>query len=255
MERIKIEDPAGQLQQYQQTKDLEIRNCLVLHYLYIVRSAAVHLRGVSSGVTQEEDLLNQGVLALMECMERFDKMRGAKFETFAFMRVRGALIDYIRKQDWVPHRVRHMSRQIDEAYRILSNQTMREPSMEEIAGYMDIPQEKLDSCMKDMNHSSILSFEGILEDVTGYAARMEPETEDILLKPEDSLLKNEIEEILVQGIEELNPKEQMVITLYYYEELKYAEIARVLDIGESRVCQIHTKAICKLKYKLEEYMR
>lgn len=254
MEQINIEDPRVELKQYQATRDLEIRNRLVLHYLYIVRSAAVQLRGVSKSVAQEEDLLNEGVLALMECMERYDETRGAKFETFAFLRVRGALIDYIRKQDFVPHRMRRMGRRIDEAYMTLANQSMREPSIEEIANYLEIPSEKLDSCVKDLNNSVILSFEGVLDDVMGYVSRVEPEMKDISLKPEDNIMKKEIEEILAKGIEELSTKERMVITLYYYEELKYAGIARVLDIGESRVCQIHSRAILKLKNILEDYI-
>lgn len=243
------------IEKYQATKDLELRNELTMSCIYIVRSAASQMRGIASGYAQEEDLINQGVLALMDCMDRYDKTKGAKFETYAYMRVRGALIDFIRKQDWVPHRARNFNKKIEEAYASLSNRNMREPDVEEIASYLDIPPEKVESHLQYMNHSVVISLESMLEDITGTILRAEPENRNDSYKPEESLYYKEICRTLTTSIESLKEKERLVITLYYYEELKYAEIAEILEISESRVCQIHTKAITKLKEDLIEYVR
>lgn len=243
------------LEQYQRTKDHELRNELTMHFLYIVKSAAAQMRGIASSYAQEEDLINQGVLALMDCLERYDKSKGAKFETYAFMRVRGALIDFVRKQDWVPHRARNFNKKIEEAYSCLSNEKMREPDMDEIADYLDLPREKVESHMQYMNHSVVISLESMLEDITGIVLRTEPENRNDSYKPEESLFYKEICGALAHSIESLGEKERLVVTLYYYEELKYSEIAEILEISESRVCQIHTKAITKLKADLDEYVR
>ena len=183
------------------------------------------------------------------------RQKGAKFETYAYMRVRGALIDFIRKQDWVPHRARNFNKKNEEAYASLSNRNMREPDVEEIASYLDIPPEKVESHLQYMNHSVVISLESMLEDITGTILRAEPENRNDSYKPEESLYYKEICRTLTTSIESLKEKERLVITLYYYEELKYAEIAEILEISESRVCQIHTKAITKLKEDLIEYVR
>ena len=113
-----------------------------MHYLPIVRSAAVQLRSMAGSILEQEELIDQGVLALIECLERYDPDRGARFETFAFMRVRGAMIDYIRSQDWVPHRARNFQKKVEEACSILSHKQMREPDVNEVADYLDLPVER-----------------------------------------------------------------------------------------------------------------
>lgn len=192
MEQAYIEDSMEELLEYQKNGDLEVRNRLVLSYLYIVRSAAVQLRGAAANSGQEEDLLNQGVLALMECMERFDASKGAKFETYAYIRVRGAMIDYIRKQDFIPHRTRNMGKKINEAYMQLANETMREPTLEELSEYLKLDAGKLNQYMKDINNSAVLSFEGMLNEVTGMAVKQELPMTDMDLKPEESFMKQEL---------------------------------------------------------------
>lgn len=243
------------VEEYQATKDQGLRNELTMSCLHVVKSAAAQLKGIASSYAQEEDLINQGVLALMDCLDRYDKTKGARFETYAFMRVRGALIDYIRKQDWVPHRARNFNKKIEEAYAYLSNQKMREPDVEEIAGYLSLPKERVERHMQYMNHSVLISLESMLESITGTVLRAEPENRNDSYKPEESLFYKEICGALTGSIESLSEKERLVVTLYYYEELKYSEIAEILEISESRVCQIHTKAITKLKADLDEYVR
>ncbi len=255
MERISAQDTAQALREYRESGSQELRNQLVLRFIPLVRSAAVQLRGMTGNILQEEDLIDQGVLALMDAMERYDESHGAKFETYAFLRVRGSMIDYIRSQDWVPHRARNFQKQVDEAISMLAHDKMREPEVEEVAAYLNLPVEKVENHIRYMNRASLLSFENVLQDMTGMVARGALETADRSQKPEESLFYRELQQTLKNAIDSLGEKERLVIALYYYEELKYSEIAEVLGIGQSRVCQIHTKAIGKLKEHMQEYVR
>lgn len=255
IEQTEMEDAAEVLKAYRKNGSLELRNRLILHYLPIVRSAAVQLRPMAGSILQEEDLVDQGVLALMDCVERYDESHGAKFETYAFLRVRGSMIDYIRSQDWVPHRTRNFQKKVEEAYSMLAHDKMREPDVEEVAAYLGLPVEKVESHIKYMNHAALLSFENVLQDMTGVIAKGELESADRGGKPEESLFYRELQQTLADAIDSLGEKERLVVSLYYYEELKYSEIAQVMGIGQSRVCQIHTKAIGKLKGRMEEYVR
>ena len=248
MEQVSIES-------YRQQGGQELRDRLILQHLPIVRKAAMQLRGIAGSLLEEEDLVDQGVLALMECLDRYDDSKGAKFETYAFLRVRGAMIDYIRSQDWVPHRARNFQKKLEEARTMLSHEKMREPEAREVAEYLEIPVEKVENHIQYMNHAAVLSFENVLQDMTGLVAKGELESESISTKPEESLFYKELHQQLSRAVDSLGEKERLVISLYYYEELKYSEIAEVLGIGQSRVCQIHTKAIKKLKASLEEYMK
>lgn len=249
------EGSMAMLREYRRTEDLHLRNEVLMSYLPIVRSAAGQFRGILSGNIQEEDLINQGVLALMDCLDKYDETKGAKFETYAFLRVRGALIDYIRRQDWVPHQARRLGKQVQEAYMELANQNMREPTMTEIAGHMGIPQEKLEKNRRDMNNSVVLSFENMLQDFSCFAEQEKLQIKDRSSIPEESYLYKELNECLANAIKELPERERLVITLYYYEELKYTEIAEILEVGESRVSQIHSKAIMKLRQSLEQFRK
>ena len=249
------EEGRAQIRACQKSGSQELRNRLIVRYLPIVRSAAAQLRSMAGSSLEQEDLVDQGVLALMECLERYDETKGAQFETYAFIRVRGAMLDYIRSQDWVPHRARSFQKKVEEAYSLLSHEKMREPDVAEVADYLNLPAEKVESHLRYMNHAAVLSFETVLQDMTGMVAKGELETSDIAIKPEESLFYKELKKTLADAINGLGEKERLVITLYYYEELKYSEIAEVMGIGQSRVCQIHTKAVRKLKDSQEEYMR
>ena len=131
MEQTDHEEMTRDLEAYRKNGSQELRNKLVLHYLPIVRSAAVQLRTMAGSLLEQEDLTDQGVLALMECLDRYDPGKGARFETYAFVRVRGAMIDYIRSQDWEPHRARNFQKKVDEAFSILSHEKMGEPDVKD----------------------------------------------------------------------------------------------------------------------------
>ena len=187
MEQMSREEGKAVLSVYLKNGSQELRNKLIVHFLPIVRSAAAQLRGMSGSSTEEEDLIDQGVLALMECLDRYDVSKGAQFETYAFIRVRGAMIDYIRSQDWVPHRARNFQKKVEEACSILSHKQMREPDVNEVADYLELPVEKVENHIKYMNHANLLSFESVLQDMTAIVAKGELESGDIEGKPEENL--------------------------------------------------------------------
>ena len=234
-------------EQYQQTKDLELRNEIVLRYMDVVKFVAVSTRGIYCKYAEIDDIVNEGVLALIKAVESYDLQRGIKFETYASIKVKGAIIDFVRKQDWVPRPVRHFGRMLDTAYNELYSKLDRHPTNQELAEHMGISKEKLLRSMADLAGTVTLSFEELLyEDNFDVCESGDSADQD--------LYEKELKEVLAQAIDELKPREKQVISLYYYEKLKFGEIAQVLDVSESRVCQIHSKAMLLLKRKLQDYM-
>lgn len=239
---------ASMVEQYQQSGDIRVRNEIVLKSMGLVRTVALSLRNMYAKFGDVDDVINEGVLALMDAIENFDPDKGAKFESYASLRIRGAIIDYIRKQDWIPRPVRKFARDLDKANSALYNLYGRAPTNAELAEYMEIPEDKLLKSMADASCTVTLSFEELLyEDNFD-----EPST----IAPTDSrLLKDEMTQVLAEAISSLKEKERQVITLYYYKNMKYSDIAKALGISEGRVCQINAKAVLALKAKLEPYMK
>jgi RNA polymerase sigma factor for flagellar operon FliA len=247
-------DPKQCFDAYWQSKDSELRNQLVLHYSYIAKSVAMQMRGIFSRYAQIEDIVQQGMITLIDCVEKFDPSKEVKFESYAFMRVKGAVIDFVRKQDWVPRRVRKTARDIALATEQLSNQLMREPTEQEIMDYLDISEAELKKNYHEISTAVMLSFEAILEN----SAQWEPGfgmTQEEMNLPEGRLFQEELRQVLIEAIDSLTERERLVVSLYYYERLRFSDIAKVLEVSESRVCQIHTKVILKLKESMEAYMK
>lgn len=239
---------AQMVEQYQTGGDIRVRNEIVLKSMGLVRTVALSLRNMYIKFGDIDDVINEGVLALMDAIENFDPTKGAKFETYASLRIRGAIIDYIRKQDWIPRQVRKFARDLDKANSTLYNLYGRAPTNSELAEYMEMPEEKLLKNMADASCTVTLSFEELLyEDNFD-----EPSTS----APTDAnLMRQEMSSMIAEAIDSLKEKERQVITLYYYKNMKYSDIAKVLGISEGRVCQINAKATLALKAKLEPYMK
>ena len=235
-------------EQYQQTKDIELRNEIVLRYMDVVKFVAVSTRGIYCKYAETDDIVNEGVLALIKAVESYDLQRGIKFETYASIKVKGAIIDFVRKQDWVPRPVRHFARLLDVAYNELYSELDRHPTNQELADHLGISKEKLLRSMADLAGTVTLSFEELLYEDNFESAFEGSETAD------QGLYEKELKEVLARAIDELKPREKQVISLYYYEKLKFGDIAKVLDVTESRVCQIHSKAMLLLKRKLQDYI-
>lgn len=247
------DDFFARFKDYRANRSVELRNEIVMHYSYIARAVAVQMRGISLNYAQLEDIVNQGIITLIDCVEKFDPDKGIKFDSYAFMRVRGAIIDFVRKQDWLPRRVRVTAKTICAAHDHLANELMREPTQQELADHLNMPLEKLSRSYGEISNSVMLSFEGAIQNIaqTGGAERMIDEDST----PEQSVFKHELRETLKAAIDSLSERERLVVSLYYYERLRLSDIAKVLEVSEQRVSQINSKAIMKLKYTMENYMK
>lgn len=240
---------AALLDSYLSTRDEALRNEIVLKNMGLVRSCAMALRNMYVKFGEVDDVVNEGVIALMEAIETFDPEKGAKFETYASLKIRGAIIDYIRRQDWIPRSVRKFARDLDNATGSLYNQYGRAPSNAELAEYMDIPEEKLMKLMAEASCMVTISFDELLYEDNFSEPSSAGDATDA------SVLREECRRVIADAIESLKEKERQVITLYYFKSMKYSDIAKVLGISESRVCQINTKATLILKNILEPYIK
>lgn len=233
---------------YQQNREIALRNEIVLNNMKLVRSCALSMRNMYAKYGSVDDVINEGVIALMDAIESFDPENGAKFETYASVKIRGAIIDFIRRQDWVPRNVRKFAKALDNANNMLYNLNGRVATTSELADYLKMDEDKLLSRMAECSGALTLSFEELLYedniDEPGMADASDAE-----------LLREELGRVIAEAIDELKERERQVITLYYYKNFKYSDIAKALGLSEGRVCQIHTKAILGLKAKLEPYVK
>ncbi len=234
------------IEEYRETGNINLRNDIILRYLDLVRIIAVSLRNIYSKYASTDDIINEGVIALMGAIDTFDLDKNVKFETYANLKIKGAIIDYVRKQDWVPRQVRKFGKDLEAAYSELYSKLDHRPSNDEIAEHLGITKEKLARGMTEAAGAITLSFEELL-----YEDNFNIEGGD---GADAELYKKELKTVIADAINALKPKEKQVVTLYYYEKLKFAEIASVLQVSESRVCQIHSKAMLVLKHSLQDYM-
>lgn len=240
-------DVAKAIEEYQATGNINVRNDIILRYLELVRIIAVSLRNIYSKYASQDDIINEGVIALIGAIDTFDTEKNVKFETYANIKIKGAIIDFVRKQDWVPRQVRHFGRELDTAYNELFGILGRHPKNDELAEHMGLTKERLEKSMAEAAGSITLSFEELLYEDNFSVAGSD--------SADARMYESELKTVIAEAINELKPKGKQVVTLYYYEKLKFSEIARVLGVSESRVCQIHSKSILLLKHKLEEYMK
>lgn len=247
-------DPIDLMNKYQEKRDIGTRNELVMHYSYIARTVAMQMRGISSNYAQLEDIVNQGIITLIDCVEKFDPEKGIKFESYAFMRVKGAVIDFVRKQDWLPRRVRLTAKNIAAAHDALCNELMREPSQQELAARLGMPLQTLAKHYSEISNSVMLSFEGLIQNISQMGDALE-DISDEESGAENNIFRQELRQTLADAIDSLSERERLVVTLYYYEHLKLSDISEILGVSDQRVSQINSKAILKLKAKMEQYMK
>lgn len=253
IERLSDEEFAQLFAEFKESGDSALRNKLVMSFSYIAANVASQLRGLSAGYAQTEDMVSQGMLTLIDCLDRFDPEKGIRFEAYAYMRVRGGIIDLVRRQDWVPRRVRQTAKEIGAAQNELSHELMREPTQEELAEKLGITTKKLSQYHCEISNSAVLSFEELIQNVSqmGDAFEQAGSDDDV---PERKLLRQEMRNALADAIESLSDREKLVITLYFYENLNLSEIAEVLRVSVQRVSQINAKAVAKLRTAMEEYI-
>lgn len=240
------------LLEYKKTNNLELKQELTLRYVDIVKKNAIQMRDVYLSFTQVDDIINEGVIAIMSCIDKFDPSMNVKFETFVTKRIRGLIIDLARKNDWVPRGVRKTARDMDAAVSALYDRLGRYPENQEIADFLGITLDKYLAESAKTNLSNVLSLDGVLEEASdSVPLKLVNDCSDEML-PENHYLRMEQRDLLIHAIESLRDNEKLVIALYYQNELNMKDIARVLDVSEPRVSQIHANAIRKLKIYMEK---
>jgi len=223
---------------------------LIVHYSPMIKYVVGRLNIYVGSSMDREDLISSGIFGLIDAVEKFDDMKGVKFETYASLRIRGAVLDGIRSLDWVPRAQRQKSRQLDAAYTFLEGELGREPEEFELAEHLNMPLEQLQDEIKKSSLVSLVSLDDYLDQ--NHESNFEP-TENEDTSPEAVFAKEELKKEMAEAIKILSEKEQMVVALYYYEELTLKEISKVLEVSESRVSQIHSKAMLKMRTKLEKH--
>ncbi|PIE04683.1 MAG: RNA polymerase sigma factor WhiG [Spirochaetales bacterium] len=237
---------------YRSTGDQSIRDSIVRQYAPLVKYVAGK---VSVGMPQNvdfDDLVGFGVFGLFDAIEKFDTEKHVKFKTYAVTRIRGAIFDELRSIDWVPRSVRQKSREIDETVQHLEARLGRAATDEEVAAEMGLSMEQYNQMMLKVSGSSMLSLNDIWlnGDENDKISIVESIESPSSLRPDAIAEKGEMRRVIVEAIQELPEKEKKVLILYYYEDLTLKEIGKVLDVTESRISQLHTKAISRLRSKL-----
>ena len=238
--------------EFRRTKDKGLRDRLILTYAPLVKYVAGRLGSGLPAHVDEGDLVSYGLLGLIGAIERYDPERDIKFETYAMARIKGAIIDELRALDWVPRSVRSRAREIERAITELEARLGRAPTDEEIAGKLGLSVEELEDSLTDISRSSIAALDELWS-ATGEGDQVSllDTLEDTSgPKPAEALDETELREALADAIARLPEREKLVVTLYYYEELTLREIGEVLGVTESRVSQLHTKAVLRLKARL-----
>jgi RNA polymerase sigma factor for flagellar operon FliA len=251
-----IDDLDQLWRQFKRTGDRNLRDRLIVNYSPLVKYVAGRLGSGLPAHVDESDLVSYGLLGLISAIERYEPSRDVKFETYAVTRIRGAIIDELRSMDWVPRSIRSRARDIERAIAELERQLSRSPTDEEIAAKLGITEAELDDSLLDISRSSIAALDELWSSSTGSGdpvALIETIEDPAAAAPEDEMAATEIREILGDAIARLPDREKLVVTLYYYEELTLREIGDVLGVTESRVSQLHTKAILRLKARLSGY--
>ncbi|MFT7244622.1 MAG: RNA polymerase sigma factor for flagellar operon FliA [Candidatus Azotimanducaceae bacterium] len=221
---------------------------LVRDYAQLVKRIAHHMVARMPSSVQPDDLIQSGMIGLLEAAGKYDPAKGASFETYAGIRIRGAMLDEIRKGDWVPRSVHRNVREVGNTMKLLENKLGRDASDREVAEAMGVSLADYFNILKDSQGSKLFSFEEILGTGESGVASNSP-------NPMDQIQHRDFQRCLAEAIATLPEREQLVLSLYYDDELNLREVGEVLGVSESRVSQIHSQAALRLRSKLEEWIR
>lgn len=236
--------------EYSKTKDPKLKEELIIQYSSLVKYVAGRVNIFLGQHVEFEDLVSYGIFGLIDAIDKFDIEKGNKFETYASLRIRGSILDSIRKLDWVPRTLRQKQKQMDQVYVNLENKLGHVPSDQEVADNLNISLEDVQEFNKKNNISSLISLDEYVEQNYESNLNTSQINND---EPEHVYEKQELKENLIAAIDKLSDKEKMVISLYYFEDLTLKEISSIMNISESRVSQLHTKAVSRLRTKLGRY--
>ncbi len=232
--------------------DQQAREAIILEYMRVVKYIAGRMAIHVPSSVEMDDLISWGVLGLLDAVDRYDHRQNVKFSTYATIRVRGAIIDQIRSLDWAPRSLRAMARKIGSARDKLRQENGAEPMNVDIAEELGVPVEQVEDVIAQVQTAHVLALDDYLPSESGEDGRRGDMTSDAAaLSPEDMAREQEKQEHLVQAILRLPDQQQKVLNLYYYEELTLKEIGVVLDVSESRICQIHSAAMKALRKAMQ----
>ncbi len=237
---------------YKADADAALRDQLILHYSPLVKYVAGRVAvGLPQNVEQA-DLVSYGIFGLIDAIEKFDLERGYKFETYAIARIKGAILDELRSIDWVPRSVRAKARSLEGAYSKLESELHRAPSDAELASELEMTDEQLQTTLSQISFVGLVALDELLSvgGSRGESLTLGDTVPDTSDGPVAAYEVEEMRQILADAINRMPEREKIVLTLYYYEGLTLAEIGEVLGVTESRVCQIHTKAVIHLRAKI-----
>jgi RNA polymerase sigma factor for flagellar operon FliA len=255
-ERAEIESAIAELwRQFKDTGEERLRERLILHYSPLVKYVAGRVGVGLPPNIEQADLVSYGIFGLIDAIEKFDLERAIKFETYAISRIKGAIIDELRAIDWIPRSVRYKAREVEKAYAALEARLHRTPTEAEVAQELGIALEDLHTIFSQVSFVNVVALDELMSagQERGDKLSLVDTLEDT--KAEDPVQAFESEEtkyLLAKAINTLPEREKIVVTLYYYEGLTLAEIGQVLGVTESRICQMHTKAVLQLRGKLAD---
>lgn len=245
-DRIKLWDD------YARNRSPEIREKIILEYAPLVKLVAGRLSMYLGYNVEYDDLVGYGIFGLIDAIDKYDNMKEVKFETYASLRIRGAILDQIRKMDWIPRTIRQKQKKIEAAMKEIEAAKGRAATDEEIAKSLGISEDEYVTWQSQMKITGVVSLDEFMEN--GSEVPSGQSTQRRFEGPEEVIEKSEMKEILGQALELLTEKEKKVILLYYYEDLTLKEISNILEVSESRISQLHTRALQKLKSKMGNYM-
>lgn len=240
-------------QEYSRTKGSEQRDKLIIEYAPLVKLVAGRMSMYLGYNVEYDDLCGYGVFGLIDAIDKFDYGKNVKFETYASLRIRGAILDQIRKMDWIPRSLRQKQKKIDAAMSKIECEKGRIASDEELAAELGISISEFSNWQEQAQIANIISLDEYTE--SGSDIRMDQNGTARFEQPETAVEKEELKQKIAEAIDTLTEKERSVVLLYYYEDMTLKEISQVLEVSESRVSQLHTKSMQKLKDRLGNYIQ
>ncbi len=226
-------------------------NEMIKHFLPRIKAIAISLKSSLPENVELDDLIQEGLIGLLNVRERYDPMRGASFFTFAMKRVRGAMYDYLRKIDWIPRNTRHLMKTVEAAMIELQSEDGEIPSNERLQKHLGLSEKEVTLAMNEMSRRQLLNLDGFLSDDTDDFTEIFSAKADT---PEELYFKEELIDHLKEEIELLKERERQILSLYYVEELNFKEIAQILSVTESRISQIHRSIMLKLKERMNLFL-
>lgn len=241
-------------EEYAKAKSPEIREKIILEYAPLVKVVAGRLSMYLGYNVEYEDLVSYGIFGLIDAIDKFDFLKDVKFETYASLRIRGSILDQIRKMDWIPRTIRQKQKKIDAVIRDIETKYGRSATDEEISTGLGITGDEYLDWQSQMKITGLVSLNEYMEQGSDVSQDYRRHTTSHFEAPEERVEREELTKVLGEALQLLTDKEQKVITLYYYEELTLKEISSILEVSESRVSQLHTRALKKMKVKMGNYM-